>query len=150
MHDQIILNVAELMTEQTEAYARLESAGNQLAAAMVRGEPAAIESITKTGEMELLRMRVCLLKITSALTMFAEQRSSETVKSPLDEEGREKFEAAAKKLLDAARSFQNVASRAANLAMGGTSFTSACVQMCGVPPMTYRQPVLKYIEGERR
>jgi hypothetical protein len=150
MHDQIILNVAELMTEQTDAYARLESAGNQLASAMVRGEPAAIESLTKIGETELLRMRVCLLKITSALTMFAESRTGEAEKSPLDQEGREKFEAAAKRLLESARSFQNVSSRAANLAIGGTSFSSACVQMCGVPPTTYRQPVLKYTEGERR
>lgn len=150
MNDEIIRKVADLMSEQTASYAGLESAVNQLAVALVRGENGVIESLTRAGENELMRMRVRLLEITSALTLFAENRAKETEKSPLDVEAREKFEAAAKSLLEAAKSFQKVSSKAANLALGGSSFSSACVQMCGVPPMTYNAPVLKYSEGATR
>lgn len=147
MHDELIRKVAELMSEQSAAYARLESATEQLSAALVRGEPNTVESLTRAGESELLRMRAKLLEITSALTNFAENRAGQIEKSPLAAETREQFEAAAKKLLEAAKNFQKVSSKAANLARGGSSLASACVQMCGVPPTTYRAPVLKYSEG---
>ena len=146
MHDEIIRKVAELMSEQTAAYARLESAAGHLSAALTRGEPNAVESLTKAGEAELLRMRVRLLEITSALTGFSESRASETEKTPLDPTAREQFETAAKELLESAKIFQKSADRAANLAHGGSTFASACVQMCGVPPTTYNAPVLKYAE----
>lgn len=147
MHDELIRKVAGMMSEQTAAYTRLESAAAQLSAALVRGEPSAVESLSKAGETELLRMRARLLEITSALTVFAESRAAQAEKSPLDAESREKFEAAAKKLLEAAKRFQKISSKASNLALGGSSFAAACVQMCGVPPTTYRAPVLKYAEG---
>lgn len=147
MHDELIRKVAELMSEQSAAYARLESVTEQLSAALVRGEPGVIESLTKAGETELLRMRARLLEVTSALTKFAESRAREIEKTALDAESREQFETMANRLLEAAGSFRKVASKAANLALGGSSFASACVQMCGVPPMTYRAPVLKYSEG---
>ena len=135
------------MTEQFEAYARLESATLQLSAVLTCGEPNGIESLTRAGESELLRMRSRLLEITSALTKFAEMRSNQTEKTPLAPEVREQFEAAAKKLLEVARNFQKVAGRVSSLAVGGSSFATACIQMCGVPPTTYRAPVLKYTEG---
>lgn len=147
MQDELIQKVADLMDEQLAAYARLEAATAQLTAVLTRGEPTAIESLTRAGESELLRMRSRLLEITSALTKFAEFRHAQTEKVSLQAEVREQFETAAKKLLEAARSFQKVATRASNLAIGGSSLSTACIQMCGVPPSTYRAPVLKYAEG---
>lgn len=138
------------MTEQTEAYARLESATAQLSAALVRGEITSIESLTKAGEAELLRMRSRLLEVTSALTTFAELRAGQANKMPLATEARENFEAGAKRLLESARSFQKIAGRASSLAVGGSSFASACIQKCGVPASTYRAPVLRYAEGAVR
>lgn len=146
MHDDLIKKVAELMTEQTAAYARLESATMQLTAALSRNEPQQIESLTRAGDSELLRMRARLVEITSALTKFAEIRASQTEKIALDPQAREQFETAAKQLLEHAREFKKLSDRAASLAHGGSSFTSACIQMCGVPPSTYRAPILRYSE----
>lgn len=147
MHDELIRKVAELMNQQAEAYARLESATAQLSEALTRNEPSAIETLTRTGEAELLRMRSRLVEITSALTKFAEIRASESDKKPLDAQAREQFETAAKKLLDLAKTFKILCERATTLAHGGSSFTSACIQMCGVPPSTYRPPVLRYADA---
>lgn len=147
MHNELILKVADLMNEQSAAYARLKSATNILSAALVRGEPESIESLTRAGESELLRMRARLLEITSALTNFAEIRAQEDVKSPLELPVREQFDTAAKDLLKASRDYQKIANRAGSLANGGSSFSTACIQQCGVSPTTYRAPVLKYAEG---
>ncbi|MCY7346001.1 MAG: hypothetical protein LH614_07230 [Pyrinomonadaceae bacterium] len=144
MQNDLIRKVASLMTEQSAAYSRLESAAQQLTVALVGGEPGRIESLTKAGETDLLRMRSRLLEITSALTNFAETRANQPEKTALDADAREQFDAAAKKLLENARSFQKIAGRATSLALGGSSFSTACIQMCGVPPMTYRAPVSRY------
>ncbi len=144
MQNDLICRVAGLMTEQSAAYSRLESAAQQLTAALVSGESSRIESLTKAGETELLRMRSRLLEITSALTNFAEIRANQTDRTTLDPNAREQFDVAAKKLLENARSFQKIARRATSLALGGSSFSTACIQMCGVPPTTYRAPVLRY------
>ena len=145
MQNDLIRNVASLMTEQSAAYSRLESATQQLTVALVGGEPGRIESLTKAGETELLRMRSRLLEITAALTNFAETRAKEPEKTELDADARGQFDAAAKKLLENASSFQKIAGRTASLALGGSSFSTACIQMCGVPPTTYRAPVLRYV-----
>ncbi len=108
MHDDLIRKVAELMTEQTDSYERLESATAQLSAALARNEPQAIESLTRAGESELLRMRVRLVEITSALTKFAEIRAAQEEKVSLDPKAREQFEAAAKNLLEIAREFRKM------------------------------------------
>jgi hypothetical protein len=147
MHNEMIKKVAGLMEEQASAYTRLESATTQLAVALVQGEPELIESLSRAGQTELLKMRSRLLDITATLTGFAERRAQETEKSPLDADIREQFDAMAKQLLDSARSFQKVAQRASSLAVGGSSFSSACIQMCGIPPTTYSAPYLKYAEG---
>ncbi len=147
MQDELIRKVATLMNEQFEAYGRLESATNHLSTALVRGESGSIESLTRAGESELLRMRSRLLEITSALTDFAEIRARETEKTPLDPAIREEFESAAKKLLEAGRQFQKTCNRAASLAVSGSSFATACIQTCGVSPTTYHAPVLKYAQG---
>ena len=150
MHDDLIQKISHLMSEQAAAYTRLESATAQLSAALVRGEPDIIESLTRTGDAELLRMRSRLLEITSALTEFAELRAQEAEKKPLDTAVREAFDNAAKSLLDSARQFQKIASRVANLSVNGSSFASACIQSCGVLPSTYSAPVLKYSIGGAR
>lgn len=135
------------MDDQTSAYNRLQSAAAQLNAALVQGEPDAIESLSRAGETELLRMRARLLEIISALTEFSEMRAEGTEKIPLEKFVREQFDAAAKQLIESAKSFQRVANRCANLARGGSSFSSACIQVCGISPSTYGAPVLKYAEG---
>lgn len=150
MHNDLVRKVAELMGEQAAAYQRLDAATNQLTAALVRGEPNGIEALTRAGESELLRMRSRLVEITSLLTKFTDMRASEPEKTPLEREVREQFEAQAQKLLDCAREFRKIVARAANLALGGVSFSNACIQQCGVPPTTYNAPILKNHEGAGR
>jgi hypothetical protein len=150
MQNDLIQKVANLMGEQTAAYNRLQSATTQLAAAMVEGEAKTIESLSRAGETELMRMRARLLEMISALTDFSEMRAAETEKAPLDKFIREQFDGAAKQLIEAAGNFQKIAARTANLALGGMSISSACLQICGIPASTYRAPVLKYVEGAVR
>ncbi len=84
MQNELIQKVANLMTDQTSAYHRLQSAAGQLAAALVQGEPDTIESLSRAGETELTRMRARLLEMISALTEFSEMRAAESEKAPLD------------------------------------------------------------------
>ena len=150
MQDDLIRKIACLMTEQSAAYTSLESLTAKLIVALTRCEPNSVESLSRAGETELFRMRSRLLEITSALTGFAELRAAQTESQPLDIEAREQFESAANKLLEIARSFEKTAGRATTLALGGSSFAAAGIQMCGVPPTTYRAPVLKYSKGVTR
>lgn len=138
------------MNEQAAAYTRLESATAHLSAALVRGEPELIESLTRAGEAELLRMRSRLLEITSALTDFAELRAREEEKRPLEPNVRDAFDSAAKGLIEAARKFRKISGQVAALAVNGSSFASACILNCGILPSTYRPPVLKYSTGGLR
>lgn len=150
MHDELIRKIAELMREQANAYGRLTSAMTQLVVALVGGQPENIEALARTGESELLKMRSRLLQITAALTGFADARARETEKSLLGADARDEFETAAKSLLDAARKFEKVSGRAANLALGGSSFATTLIQTCGIAPSTYRAPVLRYAEAMTR
>lgn len=138
------------MTEQSAAYTSLESLTQQLVGALTKCEPNSVETLSRAGETELMRMRSRLLEITVGLTNFAEIRAAQTSALTIDADAREKFETAAKRLLDAARKFEKTAGRASSLALGGSSFASACIQMCGVPPSTYNAPVLKYAKGATR
>ena len=141
------------MREQAAAYRRLETATAQLSAALVRGAAGTIESLTRAGEGELLRMRSRLLQITAGLTAFAESRAQNSEKSgapALSSAARGEFETAAAELLDAARAFERVSLRASVLARGGSSFATACIQVCGVSPQTYRAPATRgYTENAR-
>ena len=147
MQDDLIRKIADLMAEQTAAYTSLSSLTSHLIAALTRCEPTSIESLSRTGETEMFRMRARLLEITSALTDFGKFRSNQAEPQPLEPSVREAFEKEANTLLEAARSYQKIAGRAASLALGGSSFASASIQMCGVPPSTYRAPVLRYSKG---
>lgn len=147
MQDDLIRKIAKLMTEQSAAYTSLESLTAQLITALTLCQPNSIEMLSRAGETELFRMRSRLLEITSALTGFAEIRANQTESLPLDTEAREQFETAANKLLEIARSFEKTAGRATSLALGGSSFATVGIQMCGVPPTTYRAPVFKNSKG---
>lgn len=149
MHDELIRKVADLMSEQAAAYGRLEAATTLLSVALVGGKPDNIEALARTGESELLKMRSRLLQITAALTNFADSRARETEKSPLDSAAREAFEKAAKSLLEAAKKFERISHRTANLALGGSSFATTLIQTCGIRPSTYRAPFLRYAEASR-
>jgi tRNA U55 pseudouridine synthase TruB len=144
MQDELIRRIASLMAEQSAAYASLQSLTTQLIGALTRSEPLAIESLSKTGESEMLRMRARLLEITSALTDFGRMRSLNPDAPKLDTTAREEFEREAQNLLAAARKYDKTAKRGATLALGGSSFAAAAIQMCGVPASTYRAPVIKY------
>jgi hypothetical protein len=137
MQDDLIRQTARLMCEQAAAYRQLESVCHQLAAKLVGGDAASIEALAKTGESELLRMRARLLQIISKLAQFSDARKQNETLPPLTSETREAFEAASNALFDAARAFQTAQRRASALTMSGASFMNACIEMCGVAPMTY-------------
>jgi hypothetical protein len=140
MSDDLIRRAAELMREQAAAYARLEAATAQLGAALVGSTPEQIESLTRAGEVELLKMRARLVQVMAALGAFADARAQAATRPPVGREAREAFEAASNNLMQAARQFERTRRRAAALANSGASFASACIEVCGVPPTTYRAP----------
>lgn len=132
------------MREQADDYRRLDAATGQLVGALVRGAPDSIESLTHAGETQLFKMRSRLLQIMAALSEFSEARARATTElKPIAPETRNEFEAASNELMHAARSFEKTGNRAASLAVGGTTFASSCIQMCGVPPATYSLPYSK-------
>lgn len=147
MQDDLIRKIAKLMAEQSAAYLSLRSLTTHLISALTRCDPVTIETLSRSGETEMFRMRARLLEITSALTEFGQVRAGLAEPQPLDAVAREDFEREANVLLESARDFEKIAGRAASLALGGSSFASAAIQMCGVPPSTYRAPVLKYSKG---
>lgn len=136
------------MQEQRDAYARLDDACAQLNAALVRGEPSAIESLTRAGESEMLRMRSRLLQLMSTLTAFADSRAKSPENSKLTTETRQSFESASVDLLRVAHEFERTRARAAALANNGSTFATACIQTCGIQPTTYRAPYARRGEGK--
>jgi hypothetical protein len=147
MQEELILKIANLMTEQSAAFTSLESVTNQLIGALVRCDALSIESLSRAGETELRRMRSRLLEITTSLSNFSELNRQENSPKKIGAEVREQFETAANTLIAAAQNYQKINNRSANLALSGSSFATACIQICGVPPTTYRAPVLKTSTG---
>ena len=139
MLEQLIQNAANLMREQTAAYRRLEHACQQLGGALVNGQPEAIESLTRAGETELLRMRARLVELMNALATFADRHAA-VGENALSQETRETFRAASHALLEAARDFQRTQARVAAVANNGATFAATGIQICGVAPLTYRAP----------
>lgn len=142
MLEELITRAAALMQEQADAYRRLDAACAQLSAAMTRGTPEQIESFTRAGESELLRMRSRLVEIVGTLSTFAEKRAASegAPVMPLASEARSVFETASDELLKQARLFERTSRRTTALAMNGSTLASACIERCGVPPVTYRAP----------
>ena len=139
----MIRSIARLMSEQSAAYTSLESLTGQLAAALTRGEPTLIEPLTRAGDAELSRMRARLLEITTKLTEFSRVRAGDASGTPIEASIREEFEKTSTELTTKARSYASVASRAASLAITGSTFAATRIQMCGVSPTTYKPPILR-------
>ncbi len=140
MLDQLIQNAAQLMHEQAAAYRRLDSACQQLCGALVGGHPDQIETMTRAGEGELLKMRVRLVELMTALSAFADRHAGNDDQPALSHETRVTFREASSELLGAARDFQRTQARAAAVANNGATFTTSCIELSGVPPVTYRAP----------
>jgi hypothetical protein len=149
MLDELVKHIAELMHEQAAAYRQLDIATTHLGTALVRGAPESIESLTRAADSTLLRMRSRLLQIMSALTKFADARASASGPVSLDPQTKRDFEAASKELLASAHDFQKTRTHATALAVGGSSFGSAFIQMCGVPPSTYNASSTRRPEANR-
>jgi ATP-dependent Clp protease ATP-binding subunit ClpA len=147
MSDTLIQQAARLMQEQAAAYGRLNTACSQLGAALVRGEPSVIESLTRAGESEMLKMRSRLLQLMSTLTTFADARAKSPESSKLTAETRAMFESASGELTRAARDFTRTRERTSALANNGSTFATACIQTCGIQPTTYRAPYARRGEG---
>jgi hypothetical protein len=147
MMDELIQNATRLMREQTVAYQRLTHACEQLSAVLINGEPEAIESLTRVGEGELLKMRSRLVQLMSALSSFADARAGGDGSLALAAETRTGFREASNELLHAAREFQRIRGRAAALATNGATFATSGIERCGVPPITYRAPYARRGEG---
>ena len=135
------------MAEQSAAYTSLDSLTGHLISSLKQCDPNSIESLSRAGESELFRMRSRLLEITSLLTNFADIKAGQTEPTPIDTDTREQFEKSANALLERARLFEKTVGRATSLALSGSSFAAANIQMCGVPPTTYAAPVLRYSKG---
>ena len=146
MLDNLIQNAAKLMREQAAAYRRLDAACQQLCAALVGGQPEVIESLTRAGEAELLKMRVRLVELMTALSTFAERHAGG--QGALGAETRVAFRDASSELLQAAQTFQRTQARAAAVANNGASFAAAGIEICGVAPLTYRAPYTRSGEAK--
>lgn len=138
-----------LMREQAAAYASLGRLTEQLQGALVGSATTRVESLTRAGEAELSRMRARLVAIMSQLTAFADTRSEDPEQNRISAEARTAFESASAELNEAARLFLRVQRPAAALAVGGTTYAAACIESCGVSPVTYRAPYSRQKEGSR-
>jgi hypothetical protein len=143
-----IREATELMEEQAGDYLQLEDSCTRLCAVLVHGESATIESLTRVGEAALFRMRSRLLRIIRALTLFAEARANSPEKTILSPETRTAFETASSNLMNAAKLFQKTRERAAALTTSGATFATACIEVCGIQPSTYKGPYAR--NGEVR
>lgn len=139
MCDELVQAATRLMNEQADDFSKLEAACRRLTEALVKGEPSAIDSLTRAGEVELLQMRARLVRIIQSLTTFAETRAA-SPQQKLSPESRADFEAASKSLLTAARKFQRTRETAVALTNSGSTFATACIEFCGIQPTTYNGP----------
>jgi hypothetical protein len=146
MTDSPILITTKLMEEQARGYVQLEISCTELCEALIHGQPAAIEALTRNGENELFPMRARLVRIVRSLTIFAEARALAPLTSSLSPEARAAFETASNSLLQAAKNFQRTRARAAALTTSGATFATACIEVCGIPPSTYRGPYARNAE----
>jgi hypothetical protein len=145
MADDLIRQAAQMMREQAGAYRRLEAACAQLASALTNGSAETISALVRAGETELLSMRSRLVRLMSALTAFADSRLQSA--APISAEARTAFAEASGELMEAASDFQRIQRRAAALANNGSVFATISIEMCGIPPVTYRAPYARRGEG---
>ncbi|HEY6804695.1 MAG TPA: hypothetical protein VI306_14070 [Pyrinomonadaceae bacterium] len=148
MSNELVSAATRLMIEQTADFARLEVACKNLSDALITSEPAAIDPLTRAGEVELLRMRSRLVRIIQSLTAFAEARAAAPQSQKLSPEVRSEFESASKEMLAAGRKFQRTRETAVALTTSGSTFAAACIEFCGIQPTTYNGPYSR--SGETR
>jgi len=137
--NSLLTDVSDLMNSQADAFVRLETATKALSVGLMKHDLAAIEKQSRAGECELTEMRARLLETMKALTRFAEEKAK--TGETLDPAIKSNFEASAKKLIDNAKEFKRLADRTSQLVLGGASFSTACIQECGIPATTYNKPV---------
>jgi hypothetical protein len=128
------------MREQAAAYRRLTSLCDKLAAALVRGVPEQIESLTGPAERELLSIRARLAQITIALSNFAAERKASGAR-PVSAETKTDFESASQELHEAAAEYLISHRRAALLTVNGIAFATPCLEMFGLQSTVYRAPL---------
>ena len=146
MTEAPIRETTQLMEEQAHAYLQLERSCDELCRALIQGEIVGIEKLTRGNDAELFPMRARMVRIVRSLTVFAEARALAPETSSLSPEVRAAFEAASQTLLQAARAFQRTRARAAALTNSGATFATACIEVCGIPPTTYRGPYARSAE----
>ena len=103
--------------------------------------------MTRAGDVALRQMRARLVQIIQALTAFADARADTAGHNPLSLEARNRFEAASNDLLLSANEFQRTRARAAALTTSGATLVTACIEVCGIQPSTYKGP---YTRAEGR
>jgi hypothetical protein len=140
MTDTPIRATTKLMEDQARDYVLLDRSCSELCEALIQGDATLIGSMTHNGEAKLLPMRARLVKIVRELTIFAEARALAPEVTSLSPSVRAAFEAASNSLLKSAAQFQRTRARAAALTTSGSTFATACIEVCGIPPTTYRGP----------
>lgn len=146
MANDLVREAAHLMDEQAGDYEHLEAACALLCEAFVTGEAKAIDTMTRSAEVTLHRMRARLVRIIRSLTAFADARAAMADVNPLSPAVRSEFDTASTKLMAAARRFVSTGARAALLTSSGATFAAACIETCGIQPTTYRQPYARHGE----
>jgi fructoselysine-6-P-deglycase FrlB-like protein len=151
MADEFIRQATELMREQTGAYQKLSLACAQLLSALTEGTPEIITALVRSGEAELLLMRSRVVRLMGTLTAFADARARDEGAGRqlgnISPEVREAFAFASSELMESAREFQRVHRRTATLANNGAIFAATAIELCGIPPITYRAPYTRRREG---
>jgi ATP-dependent Clp protease ATP-binding subunit ClpA len=146
--EELVSTATRLMIEQAADFERLEIACSNLSDALITSGPSAIDALTRTGEVELLRMRSRLVRIIQSLTAFAEARAAAPPAQKLSPEVRSAFESASKEMLEAAKKLQRTRETAVALTTSGSTFAAACIEFCGIQPTTYNGPYSR--SGETR
>lgn len=148
MADELIRQATELMREQTRAYQRLSQDCEELRGSLTCGVPERIAVLVRAGETELNGMRARLIRLMSALAEFAgtrtESAGQEAAANSLSAEVRAAFATASNELAQTAREFQRAHQRTSTLANNGAIFVSTAIELCGIPPITYRAPYARF------
>lgn len=148
MSEQLIIQATELMQEQAAAYIRLNNACAGMIPVLTKGSPEALTGMVRATETELLSMRSRLLRLMSTLTSFADRRAEGGSDQALSLPVREAFSRASDELQNAAQQFQKTCTTASALAGNGAIYASACIEMYGILPSTYRAPYARRGDGK--
>ncbi len=138
--EKLIIRATELMQELAQAYQKLSSVCEQLAAAFINARVEAIEMLTRIGQAELLTIRAKLSQITWLLSAFTNGRNNGNEPNFLGVKEKSAFELASKELVFAAKVFQQACEKTSVLAVNGIGFATVCFELYGIQPTTYHAP----------